>query len=203
MPAARRFSAAAAKGKPLEYHIQKFFHRAAPLVQAAAGMLTYDPHFLRALGVTLRWILLTTPIFLGAGYGAGAFITSFPIDSMIKTWTEATLPSDWKEIRARWAATGPLRRLEYVAVLLISADLDELIGLSDTLQVMLRGRLVARLRGVPAVVHTVHGFPVHDYMPRLKRHLLRAALLAVVLTAIYYANYVNGWITADDLDFYN
>jgi glycosyltransferase involved in cell wall biosynthesis len=34
------------------------------------------------------------------------------------------------------------------------------------------GRLVARLRGVPAVVHTVHGFPVHAYMPRLKRHLL-------------------------------
>ena len=29
----------------------------------------------------------------------------------------------------------------------------------------------------------------------LKRHLLRAALLAVVLTAVYYANY--------DLDFYN
>jgi len=28
-------------------------------------------------------------------------------------------------------------------VLLISADLDELIGLSDTIKVMLRGRLVA------------------------------------------------------------
>lgn len=37
----------------------------------------------------------------------------------------------------------------------------------------------------------------------LKRHLLRAVLLAVVLTAVYYANYVNGWITANDLDFYN
>ena len=30
-------------------------------------------------------------------------------------------------------------------MLLISADLDELIGLSDTLRVMLRGRLVATL----------------------------------------------------------
>ena len=29
-------------------------------------------------------------------------------------------------------------------MLLISADLDELIGLSDTIAVMLRGRLVAR-----------------------------------------------------------
>jgi glycosyltransferase involved in cell wall biosynthesis len=34
------------------------------------------------------------------------------------------------------------------------------------------GRLVARMRRVPAVVHTVHGFPVHDYMPRLRRRLL-------------------------------
>lgn len=37
----------------------------------------------------------------------------------------------------------------------------------------------------------------------LKRHLLNAVLLGAVLTAVYYANYVNGWITADDLDFYN
>lgn len=37
----------------------------------------------------------------------------------------------------------------------------------------------------------------------LKRHLLRAALLASILTAAYYVNYVNGWVTANDLDFYN
>ena len=37
----------------------------------------------------------------------------------------------------------------------------------------------------------------------LKRHLLKAALLAAVLTAIYYANYVNGWVVANDLDFYD
>ena len=35
------------------------------------------------------------------------------------------------------------------------------------------------------------------------RHLLRAAILAAVLFALYYANWANGWITADDLDFYN
>jgi simple sugar transport system ATP-binding protein len=34
-------------------------------------------------------------------------------------------------------------RREGLAVLLISADLDELIGLSDTLRVMFRGHLVA------------------------------------------------------------
>ena len=37
----------------------------------------------------------------------------------------------------------------------------------------------------------------------LKRHLLKAALLAAVLFAIYYVNWTYGWITADDLDFYN
>ena len=42
-------------------------------------------------------------------------------------------------VGAAVALPGPLH------ILLISADLDELIGLSDTLQVMLRGRLVATL----------------------------------------------------------
>ena len=33
-------------------------------------------------------------------------------------------------------------------------------------------------------------------------HLLRAAVLGAVLTALYYFNYVYGWIEPDDLDFY-
>jgi predicted secreted protein len=37
----------------------------------------------------------------------------------------------------------------------------------------------------------------------LPRHLLKAALLAAVLFAIYYANWTYGWITPDDVDFYN
>ena len=43
----------------------------------------------------------------------------------------------WDHLRAARAAG--------LAVLLVSADLEELIGLSDVLLVMLRGRLVARL----------------------------------------------------------
>lgn len=35
------------------------------------------------------------------------------------------------------------------------------------------------------------------------RHLLVAAALAAILFALYYANWSFGWITADDLDFYN
>ena len=37
----------------------------------------------------------------------------------------------------------------------------------------------------------------------LPRHLVRAAVLAIMLTALYIANYQFGWITVDDLDFYN
>jgi uncharacterized membrane protein len=32
-----------------------------------------------------------------------------PIDELIVTWTEATLPPDWQEIRGRWAAFHTLR----------------------------------------------------------------------------------------------
>ena len=37
----------------------------------------------------------------------------------------------------------------------------------------------------------------------LPRHLLKAALLGAVLFGIYYANWAYGWLTPDDLDFYN
>lgn len=37
----------------------------------------------------------------------------------------------------------------------------------------------------------------------LKRHLVKAALLGAALFAVYYANWLGGWITMDDLDFYN
>ena len=37
----------------------------------------------------------------------------------------------------------------------------------------------------------------------LKRHLAKAALLAVVLFAVYYANWTFGWVTPDALDFYH
>ena len=37
----------------------------------------------------------------------------------------------------------------------------------------------------------------------VKRHFLTAALLALLLFAIYYANWTFGWVTPDDLDFYH
>ena len=37
----------------------------------------------------------------------------------------------------------------------------------------------------------------------LPGHLLKAALLAVLLFAIYVANWMYGWVGVEDLDFYN
>jgi predicted secreted protein len=41
-----------------------------------------------------------------------------------------------------------------------------------------------------------HGFD-------LPRHLLRAAIIAAVVFALYYANWTYGWVGVEDLDFYN
>ena len=37
----------------------------------------------------------------------------------------------------------------------------------------------------------------------LKRHLWRSTLVALGLFGLYYANWQFGWITTDQLDFYN
>ena len=37
----------------------------------------------------------------------------------------------------------------------------------------------------------------------LKRHLVKAALLSTLLFALYYANWTYGWVTPEDLDFFN
>ncbi len=37
----------------------------------------------------------------------------------------------------------------------------------------------------------------------ISRHLMKAAILGAILFAIYYANWTYGWITTDELDFYN
>ncbi|MEO8175135.1 MAG: DUF1467 family protein [Sphingomicrobium sp.] len=37
----------------------------------------------------------------------------------------------------------------------------------------------------------------------LPRHLRKAAVMAVILFALYYANWTFGWIQVSDLDFYN
>jgi predicted secreted protein len=41
------------------------------------------------------------------------------------------------------------------------------------------------------------------YRFNLPRHLLKAAIAAAILFALYYLNWSFGWITASDLDFYS
>lgn len=40
-----------------------------------------------------------------------------------------------------------------------------------------------------------------DFSPR--RIVIRATVLAVILFGLYYANYVEGWVTAANLDFFD
>ncbi|MEO6198540.1 MAG: DUF1467 family protein [Sphingomicrobium sp.] len=54
--------------------------------------------------------------------------------------------------------------------------------------------------GTPKVPGQADSAPHRFNLPR---HLFKAALLAIVLTALYIANWTYGWITAEDLDFYN
>lgn len=51
--------------------------------------------------------------------------------------------------------------------------------------------------GMEKVAGQVHSAP-GNY--NLKRIALRATLLALVLFSLFYVNYVNRWITTDDLD---
>ncbi len=37
----------------------------------------------------------------------------------------------------------------------------------------------------------------------LRRHMARAAVLGAAMFALYYANWTHGWITVDDLDYFN
>jgi predicted secreted protein len=54
--------------------------------------------------------------------------------------------------------------------------------------------------GVPRIAGQADSAP-HSF--DLRRHLLRAGLIAAVLFALFYANWTQGWITAEMLDFYN
>ncbi len=37
----------------------------------------------------------------------------------------------------------------------------------------------------------------------VKRHLIKAMMLAALLFALYYVNWTYGWVTANDFDFYH
>ena len=53
--------------------------------------------------------------------------------------------------------------------------------------------------GIEKVPGQADSAPV-DFRPG--RLMLRAAIVAAVLSGLFYANYVNGWITAQDVNFF-
>ena len=72
-----------------------------------------------ALGVVAEIVLfavqgrlpvpLTPTLLLMIGVLVVTLAIEVPIDNQIKTWTTATLPADWQEIRARWSAFHTVR----------------------------------------------------------------------------------------------
>jgi uncharacterized membrane protein len=62
----------------------------------------------RSRSTVAGWLALVG-LLLMIAVTAITLIVEVPIDNLIANWTEATLPSDWKEIRARWAAFHTLR----------------------------------------------------------------------------------------------
>lgn len=54
--------------------------------------------------------------------------------------------------------------------------------------------------GEPKVAGQAESAPHRFDLPRL---LKRAAMLGLLLFAVYYMNWRFGWLTVDDLDFYN
>ena len=54
--------------------------------------------------------------------------------------------------------------------------------------------------GTPTIAGQADSAPHHFDLPR---HLLRAAILALLLFGLYYANWIFGWVGVEDLDFYN
>ncbi len=54
------------------------------------------------------WLTLVALVLL-VGVLVVTLAVEVPIDNRIKNWTTGTLPSDWQDIRARWAAFHTLR----------------------------------------------------------------------------------------------
>lgn len=72
-----------------------------------AGLLATVLLFLRRSAVA-GWLALAGLLLIVAVI-AVTLSVEVPIDNKIKTWTVATLPSDWQDIRSRWAAFHTLR----------------------------------------------------------------------------------------------
>jgi len=105
---------------------------------------TDTERIVREYGVQTPGVLV--PVFALSGGNQQKLVVGREMSSD-PTLLVASHPTRGVDVGAQAAVWDHLRtaRAAGLAVLLVSADLEELIGLSDVLLVMLRGRLVARL----------------------------------------------------------
>ena len=75
----------------------------AGVVGLVVVVLLFSRGFTAAGWLALAGLLLMVAVI------AVTLAVEVPIDNKIKTWTPATLPGDWLDIRARWAAFHTLR----------------------------------------------------------------------------------------------
>jgi uncharacterized membrane protein len=71
------------------------------------GLVVVIALFMRR-STTAAWLALASLLLLAAVIVV-TLAVNVPIDNKIKTWTLTTLPSDWQDIRARWADFHTLR----------------------------------------------------------------------------------------------
>jgi len=78
------------------------------MISAVAAGLVVTGLLFRQASTAAGWLALTALVLMVAVLVVTLSV-EVPIDNKIKTWTLATLPSDWKDIRARWAGFHTLR----------------------------------------------------------------------------------------------
>jgi uncharacterized membrane protein len=78
------------------------------MISAAVVGLVVVVLLFRRRSTAAAWLALAGLLLLVAVI-AVTLAVEVPIDNKIKTWTPPTLPPDWTDIRARWAAFHTLR----------------------------------------------------------------------------------------------
>ena len=78
------------------------------MISAVVVGLTVVVLLFRVRSAVAGWLALAG-LLLMLSVMAITLLVEVPIDNLIAIWTEATLPPDWQEIRARWAAFHTLR----------------------------------------------------------------------------------------------
>jgi uncharacterized membrane protein len=78
------------------------------IVSALVVALVVVVLLFRRRSTTAGWLALVGLVLL-VGVLVVTLAVEVPIDNRIKTWTVATLPPDWTDIRARWSAFHTFR----------------------------------------------------------------------------------------------